>query len=250
MHVQTNAGPSISSLIFSWKMSMLLHNPIEIAWCSHLPKGSSTAHTSLELGFKLLQHGRSPCSDPGWLPIETPSGFRSMSSMFGMGCGFLNILLFSSRKSEMNLADPSVFGTAKAGAAHSERFTFLKTPILTRHSTLLSVSARVIVVCCGHEHWSLIKFKFHLFTAPAPGCPIEQRFAFAKQRCQFGSLILIWFGLFLTDLFNIFFFAFSIKNCLGPVQSVFCRIAVCCASHFFHRGIYILWMFSCGGCGG
>jgi len=35
--------------------------------------------------------------------------------MFGMGHGFHNVLLFSSRKSEMNLADPSFLGMMKVG---------------------------------------------------------------------------------------------------------------------------------------
>jgi len=56
--------------------------------------------------------------------------------MFGIGYGFLNVLLFSSQKSEMNLTDPSFLGMIKVGAAHSERFTFFRTPILMRLSTL------------------------------------------------------------------------------------------------------------------
>jgi len=46
--------------------------------------------------------------------------------MFGIGYGFLNVLLFSSRKSEMNLTDPSFLGMIKVGAAHSEQIHLLQ----------------------------------------------------------------------------------------------------------------------------
>jgi len=36
--------------------------------------------------------------------------------MFGIGYGFLNVLLLSSQKSEMNLTDPSFFGMMNVGA--------------------------------------------------------------------------------------------------------------------------------------
>jgi hypothetical protein len=37
--------------------------------------------------------------------------------------------LLSSQESDLNLTEPSFFGMIKVGAAHSERFTFLRTPI-------------------------------------------------------------------------------------------------------------------------
>ena len=64
-----------------------------------------------------------------------PSIFINMSGMLGIGNGFLRILLFNSLKSEMNRTVMSVFGMMKVGAAHSDRLTFLRTPILTNLST-------------------------------------------------------------------------------------------------------------------
>ena len=64
-----------------------------------------------------------------------PSSFSSKSWIFGIGKGFLFILLFSSRKSEMNWIIPFFFGMMNVGAAHSERFTFRKTPMLHKRST-------------------------------------------------------------------------------------------------------------------
>jgi len=48
--------------------------------------------------------------------------------MFGIGHGFRNVLSFSSRKSEMNLADPSFLGMIKVGISTSVK---LCTPVLT-----------------------------------------------------------------------------------------------------------------------
>ena len=55
--------------------------------------------------------------------------------MFGIGKGYLLILLFSSLKSDKNLTVRSFFGMIKHGAPHSEWLTFLRTPILTKRST-------------------------------------------------------------------------------------------------------------------
>jgi len=133
MHVQTNASPSISSLISSWKMLVLLYNPIRIALCSCLPKVSTMSHSCFEPGSNVTWQCPMCKSRP--VAHWNPSRFRSMSWKFGIGHGFLNVLLFSSRKSEMNLADPSFSEMIKVGAAHSECFTIFRTPILIRHST-------------------------------------------------------------------------------------------------------------------
>jgi hypothetical protein len=49
-----------------------------------------------------------------------PSSLRSRSCIFGMGKGFLFILLFSSLKSEIKRTVPFFFGMIKVGAAHSD----------------------------------------------------------------------------------------------------------------------------------
>jgi len=133
MCVQTNASPSISSLIFSWKMSGLLHNPIGIAWHSCLRNGSATVHSCLEAGFK--QMWWQPMLRSRLVDHWNPSGFNSMSWMFGIGYDFCNILSLSSQKSEMNLTDPSFSGMMKVGAGHSEQLNFFSAPVLTRRST-------------------------------------------------------------------------------------------------------------------
>ena len=53
-----------------------------------------------------------------------------MSCIFGSGYGIRLIRLFNSPKSFMKRIVWSFFGIAKDGAAHSERFSFFRTPIL------------------------------------------------------------------------------------------------------------------------
>ena len=64
-----------------------------------------------------------------------PSSLSKRSCIFGMGKGFLLILLFSSLKSDMKRTVPFFLGIIKVGAAHSERLTHLRTPIFTSLST-------------------------------------------------------------------------------------------------------------------
>ena len=64
-----------------------------------------------------------------------PSNFKSKSWIFGIGKGYLLILLFSSLRSVKNLIVPSFLGMTKQGAAHCEWLTFSRTPILHKRST-------------------------------------------------------------------------------------------------------------------
>ena len=52
-----------------------------------------------------------------------------------MGYGLRLILLFNSRKSEINQTVLSFLGMTNVGAAHSDRLTRLSTPILHNQST-------------------------------------------------------------------------------------------------------------------
>src|SRR5688572_27450725 len=49
-YAQTNSNPTISLLIFSWKISGLLHSPIESLRYSYFPQGSTTVHSCDALG--------------------------------------------------------------------------------------------------------------------------------------------------------------------------------------------------------
>ena len=71
-----------------------------------------------------------------------PSSFCSKSRVFGSGNGFLLILLFNSQKSERNCTRLFFFGPINVGAAHSDLFIFLSTPILQSlsHSFLVASS--------------------------------------------------------------------------------------------------------------
>ena len=76
-----------------------------------------------------------------------PSSFKSMSCTFGIGYGFLWILLFSSLKSDKSrTVRLSFLGITHVGAPHSESFTFVSTHI----STSCWTSALSLASCmCG-----------------------------------------------------------------------------------------------------
>jgi len=75
---------------------------------------------------------------------------------------------------------------------------------------------------------------------PASQLSIKQRFALTKQCCWLSSLLLIYFSLLFTDLFNVCFVKLSIKNPLDSVCSIFYQIAVCYLACLICRGVSVL----------
>ena len=66
---------------------------------------------------------------------QKPSSLRSISWILGIGYGIRLILLFNSRMSLIKRMVLSFLGIMNNPKAHSESFTFLRTPILHRRSS-------------------------------------------------------------------------------------------------------------------
>ena len=133
IYVLTQSNPANSSFIFSWKISGLLHRPIGSFWYSYLPHGSTIVHSFLEFGHSSIwQYPIFKSSDEAYLK---PSNFSSKSCILGIGNGFLQILLFNSLKSDINLTVPFFLDIINVGAAHSLILIFLSTPISTNRSS-------------------------------------------------------------------------------------------------------------------
>jgi len=112
------------------KISGILHSPIGSLWYSYLPQGKTMVQSFLAFG--LIWCDNIPYSNPRMCHTESLLVWATSPEFWELEL----ILLFNSLKSEINLTDPSFLGMMKAGAAHSDWFTFSKT--LSWHHLFIS----------------------------------------------------------------------------------------------------------------
>ena len=148
MYYLTYSRPLNNLFIFSWNISGLLHGHMGRFWYPYLPQGSTIVHSFLETGHNLTwYYPMIKSCDVVYLKC---SNFNDKSYIFGIGKGFLLILLLSSLKSEMKQTVPFFWGITNLEASNLELFSRFTTAIFINLLTsVLRVSSCILGIGKG-----------------------------------------------------------------------------------------------------